>query len=84
MPEETPEPVQAGAVPLAAAETPLPELKRVLATQVIERENGPDIAPGQIAWLPKDAAAAAIKAGKADDPDKPAKAAAKTAADQKA
>ena len=60
------------------AETPMPEpeqadlapLRQVLATKAIPREVGTDIAPGQMVWLPKDVAAAEIKAGRASDPGK--------------
>jgi hypothetical protein len=60
------------------AETPLPEpeqadlapLRQVLATKTIPREVGTDIAPGQLVWLPKEIAAAEIKAGRATDPGK--------------
>jgi hypothetical protein len=55
------------AAPVATAE--LPQLRRILATKQIDRDVGVPIAPGQIVELPADQAEAAIKEGKAKDPD---------------
>jgi hypothetical protein len=67
------------AAPLIAT-SPLPELKRVLVVKPIDRDVGPPLAPGQVAYLPADHEA--LKDGRAKDPDAkdekpPAKAAAK-------
>lgn len=54
------------AAPLVAT-APLPELKRVLVVKQIDRDVGPPLAPGQIAFLPADHEA--LKDGRAKDPD---------------
>ncbi|ONG56970.1 hypothetical protein BKE38_05085 [Pseudoroseomonas deserti] len=68
-------PAEAAAPTVATA--PLPDLKRVLVVREIEREFGPALAPGQIAYLPADHEA--LKDGRAKDPDAALKAADKAA-----
>lgn len=66
MTEKTLDAPAEAAAPLVAT-APLPELKRVLVVKVIERDVGPALAPGQIAYLPADHEA--LKDGRAKDPD---------------
>jgi hypothetical protein len=61
--------VEEAAVPVSAALTELPALKRIVATKVIPRDIGADIAPGQSVFLPAALADEEIKAGRASDPD---------------
>lgn len=71
MPEESAPPERLTLVgsSLEPAVAPLPALIRVQAVKPIPREAGVEIAAGQIAWLPAEAAKAAIKDGLAKDPD---------------
>jgi len=68
-PPTAPAEAEALAVPLGPAISVLPALKRVVATKVIPRDVGPDIAPGQSVLLPGTVADAAIESGQAREPD---------------